>query len=197
MKTYVLDIIPKIKKYSKRLDDLTNLSNRNWVMYDEYSGSKRVYIFRKNNELLVSTDGEVEKGNWEYINNECILIDIFAKSFLLRLEFLNDILLLLKNDNKKNEAGYAIFVNESDSNTEFNSLESIQEYLCNEYGVNEEGVEKDLIGDDWKVDEKDWNPDANKVDTSAYERNQSGLFFIIIFTIILIMIVFGTIILGL
>jgi hypothetical protein len=155
MKTYVLDIIPKLKKHSLKLDELTNLVDYNWVMYNEDLESKKIYIFRKKNELLVSTDGRVEKGNWEYINNECILIDIFSKSFLLRLEFIDETYLILKSDIKRNDAGYTIFVNESKSQKMLNSIEDIQEYFSDMYGGGEDSESEnyeDLIGDEWKED---------------------------------------------
>mgnify|MGYP006079515613 FL=1 len=116
---------------------------------------KKIYIFRKKNELLVSTDGRVEKGNWEYINNECILIDIFSKSFLLRLEFIDETYLILKSDIKRNDAGYTIFVNESKSQKMLNSIEDIQEYFSDMYGGGEDSESEnyeDLIGDEWKED---------------------------------------------
>ena len=64
MKTYLLDLIPRIKSFSKRLDDLTVLLNKNWIVYDENSTDKTVFIFRgKGNQLLIATNGK--KGFYE------------------------------------------------------------------------------------------------------------------------------------
>jgi len=64
MKTYLADIIPKIKGFSQKLDNLTMLTNQHWVVIDELQNSKLVYIFRNNFELLISNNGKVEKGKW-------------------------------------------------------------------------------------------------------------------------------------
>jgi hypothetical protein len=74
MQTFISDIIPKIQRFSQKLDDLTMLTNQHWVVIDTIDKTKNVYIFRKNNELLVSSDGEVEKGRWEYLGNNSLLI---------------------------------------------------------------------------------------------------------------------------
>lgn len=55
MKTYLLDIIPKIQRFSQKLDDLTVLLNKHWIIFDENSIDKTVFIFReKENQLLIS-----------------------------------------------------------------------------------------------------------------------------------------------
>lgn len=61
MKTFVADIIPRIQRYSQKIDNLTLLTNQHWVVLDELGQSKTVYIFRNTNELLISTNGKVEK----------------------------------------------------------------------------------------------------------------------------------------
>src|SRR5690625_6646212 len=75
MKTYLADIIPKIKRHSEKLDNLTLLTNQHWVVLDELKNSKFVYIFRSNYELLISQNGKVEKGKWEYLGNNSLLIE--------------------------------------------------------------------------------------------------------------------------
>jgi hypothetical protein len=61
MKTFLTDIFPKIQRYSERLDNITLLTNQHWVSIDDILSTKTVFIFRTNNELLVSTNGKVEK----------------------------------------------------------------------------------------------------------------------------------------
>ena len=83
------------------------------------------------------------------------MIDIFSKSFLLRLEFIDETYLILKSDIKRNDAGYTIFVNESKSQKMLNSIEDIQEYFSDMYGGGEDSESEnyeDLIGDEWKED---------------------------------------------
>ena len=62
MKTFLLNIIPKIQKYSKKLDDISVLTGKNWVVIEEEHENKIVFIFReKNNQLLISENGKIEK----------------------------------------------------------------------------------------------------------------------------------------
>jgi hypothetical protein len=84
MKTFLIDIFPKLQRYSQKLDNLTLLTNQHWVSIDNIAANKIVYIFRANNELLVSTNGKVEKAKWEYIGNKSLLIDKSDESYLFK-----------------------------------------------------------------------------------------------------------------
>jgi len=75
MKTFLADIIPSIAKYSQKLDDLTKLTNQHWVSLGDINQTKRVYIFRGNKQLLISENGRVEKGTWDYLGNQSLLLD--------------------------------------------------------------------------------------------------------------------------
>ncbi|MBE7653997.1 hypothetical protein [Tenacibaculum finnmarkense] len=130
MKTYFSDLIPKIQRYSKKLDDLTNITNANWIIIEEIFNSKKTYIFRPNNQLIISTDGSVEKRKWEYIKNNSLLIDIENESFLFKLGFLDANFFILKLDNK-NE--YLFLVNENIFNEYKNSINNISSVLENKY----------------------------------------------------------------
>jgi hypothetical protein len=89
MQTYIYDIIPSISRYSKQLNDETLLTSRHWVVIDEIAN-------RKNRELLISTNGLVEKGKWDYLGNDKILIEQNGKAFLFRHGFFEDDFLALK-----------------------------------------------------------------------------------------------------
>jgi hypothetical protein len=131
MKTYLLDIIPKIKRFSKKLDDLTILTNQHWVVIDEKTDRKVVFIFReKGNQLLISGDGKIEKGTWEYLGNNSILIDRQDGSFLFKHGFIDDYILALKIDGKDE---YALLVNEIKFEERINSIPSVLDFLEKRY----------------------------------------------------------------
>lgn len=131
MKTYLLDIIPKIKRFSRKLDDLAVLTNQNWVVVDEETEEKIVFIFRdKENQLLISGNGKVEKGTWEYLGNNSILIDRESGSFLFKHGFIDDYILALKIDGKDE---YALMVNEIKFEEKINSIVKILEFLEKKY----------------------------------------------------------------
>jgi ribosomal 30S subunit maturation factor RimM len=130
MKTYFADIIPKIQQFSKKLDDLTLLTNQHWVVVDEISNSKIVYIFRKNNELLIAQNGKVEKAKWEYLGNCTLLIDTANSSYLFKQGFFDENIIALKVDSKDE---YAFLINESKYEGEINSIEKVIDFLNKKY----------------------------------------------------------------
>lgn len=130
MKTFIADIIPRIQKYSQKLDNLTLLTNQHWVVVDEITNSKTVYIFRPNNELLISRNGKVDRGKWEYLGNSTLLIDLTDGAYLFRHGFFDENILALKIDGKEE---YAFLVNETKFDKELNSSERILEFLQRMY----------------------------------------------------------------
>lgn len=130
MKTYLADIIPKIKRYSEKLDNLTLLTNQHWVVLDELRNSKFVYIFRSNYELLISQNGKVEKGKWEYLGNNSLLIERKDESYLFRHGFFDSNILALKVDGKDE---FAFLVNENNYGGDLNSIEKVLDFLERKY----------------------------------------------------------------
>lgn len=134
MKFYLTDIIYKIQSFSKKLDNETLLCDQNWVLLDLNSEIKEVWIFRANNTLLVSKNGITNKGKWEFVSKQNILIEQSEMNFLMKHGFLDETILALKLDGSDS---YAFFINESMSNSEFNTLEDIILFLSNKYLTNE------------------------------------------------------------
>jgi hypothetical protein len=130
MKTFLSDIFPKIQRYSEKLDNLTLLTNQHWVSIDDIQSSKTVYIFRTNNELLVSTNGKVEKAKWEYLGNKSLLIDKKLDSYLFKHGFFDENILALKVDSSEE---YAVFVNENKYDGELNSIDRVFDFLRRKY----------------------------------------------------------------
>jgi hypothetical protein len=130
MRTYIADIIPKLQKFSQRLDDLTRLKNQHWVSLGDIDQTKRVFIFRPNNQLLISDNGIVEKGSWEYLGNQTLLMDTKQESYLLKHGFFDENVIALKLDSTDN---YAFFVNETKYHKELNNISDILKFLENKY----------------------------------------------------------------
>ena len=130
MKTYFSDIIPKIQRFSQRLDNLTLLTNQHWVVIDDIDKTKNVFIFRENNELLIAQNGKVEKAKWEYLGNNTLLIDRKEDSYLFKHGFFDENILALKVDSKEE---YAFLVNETKYDKEINTSLSVAEFLKSKY----------------------------------------------------------------
>ncbi len=130
MKTFLLDILPKIQNFSQKLDDISLLTNQHWVLMGSIGSDKTIYIFRLNNELLVSTNGKVTKGKWEYLGNNSILVDINDESYLFKHGFFDSTVLALKADNSEE---YTVFVNENKFEGELNSINKLLKFLETKY----------------------------------------------------------------
>lgn len=153
MKTYIADIIPQIQRFSQKLDDLTKLTDQHWISIGDIEQRKRVYIFRKNNQLLISDNGIVEKGKWEYLGNQSLLIDTNDKSYLFKHGFFDQNIIALKLDSTNN---YAFFVNESKYGKELNCIEDVIQFLSYKY-LTPHGISEPSISEE----QKKWmeNPD--------------------------------------
>jgi hypothetical protein len=161
MKTYLSDIIPKIQRFSKKLDDITNLTNQHWVIVDDLMNSKSIYIFRSNNELLISQNGKVEKAKWEYLGNNSLLIDKKDSSLLFKHGFMDENILALKIDSKEE---YAFLVNENKYEGELNSISNILNFLTKKYLA-----EQKLIP---SINEK---TNVNEISKTPYEKTGSNM----------------------
>lgn len=141
MKYFILDIIPKIKSFSKKLDEVALLTNQNWVSINEIKNSKTVYIFRTSKQLIISENGKIEKGaTWEYIGNNTLVIDRKNESYLFKHGFLDETILAIKVDGL-NE--YAVFVNETKYGKEVNDINDLIIFLERKYlvkNVNDKGL---------------------------------------------------------
>ena len=148
MQTYLSDIIPSLSRYSKQLNDETLLTSRHWVVIDEIANRKNIYIFRKNRDLLISTNGLVEKGTWDYLGNDKILIEQNGKAFLFKHGFFEDDFLALKLDGGEE---YAFLVNEQKFDENLNSVMSIHSFLTKKYIDAPVVIPQDVESEGWMV----------------------------------------------
>ncbi|MBK7568631.1 MAG: hypothetical protein IPI31_12495 [Bacteroidetes bacterium] len=130
MKTFISDLIPKLLLFSQKIDNLALLTNQHWVAVDDISENKNVYIFRTNNDLLISHNGKVEKAKWEYLGNNSLLIDKNDGSYLFKHGFFDENILALRVDSKDE---YAFFINENKYGGELNSLDKVINFLTQQY----------------------------------------------------------------
>ena len=137
MQTYLLDIIPRLARFSKKLDDITLLTSKHWVILNETTQSKSTYIFRNNKELIVSENGIVVHGTWDYLGFNKILLRFNNNSFLFQHGFLENDILALQLDGMNK---YAIFINEGRS--DLNTLKKIDSHLNRKY-LSSNGVPAD------------------------------------------------------
>lgn len=130
MKYYLLNILDRVKIYSLKLDEEAILYDKSWVIFND-TEDKEVFIFRPDNELLISYNGIVSKGEWEILSTNHILIDMVDKSYMFNISFVSNELLALNLDGN-NE--FLIMIEESIKNrTMIKTLSQIEHYLDNKY----------------------------------------------------------------
>lgn len=133
MKYYISDIIPKLQRFSRQLDELALIQNHHWVAFDSSTETITTYIFRDNKDLLISQGGQVKKSKWDYLGNQTILIENSEESLLLKNSFFDETVLVLNLHNTEN---YAFFLNETKIGASFKTIEKLNEYLNKKYSVN-------------------------------------------------------------
>ncbi len=96
MDNYIKNIIPNIKQFGMLLSQKSYFINKTWLLINE--GSDLIqYTFKTNNELIISKNGDVIKGNWELLSETKILIETRNASIQLEnLFFDKNIIVLLK-----------------------------------------------------------------------------------------------------
>ena len=130
MKIQLKHIVDNLQQYSKKLDNYAILTEQPWITKTENENERFVLIFRKkDNELLISLNGKVEKGKWDYIPSmNSLIVERKSGTTLYNQGFFDDSVMILKVDGTEN---YQLFANE-------NRIESTIEKLL-------EGIEKKYL----------------------------------------------------
>ncbi|NDV84107.1 hypothetical protein [Bacteroides sp. 51] len=139
MKYYILSTIERIKQYSGQLDAESILYNRSWEVLNE-ENSKEVFIFRPNNELLLSINGKVQRGRWELLPNRSLLIDINNETYLLRPQFVNNQYLSLQLSG--NEGSLILIDEDVKEQLLLNTVQALEQHLLSIYQKEEEMPEE-------------------------------------------------------
>ncbi len=98
MKLYLENLISRLKEFSLNLDKQEVFVDKQWVIIDE-NQNKQTYIFRRNGELIMSINGQVTLGKWDYISAaKSLLIDRIQDKILLNQNFIDPAVMILKKD---------------------------------------------------------------------------------------------------
>lgn len=110
MKTYLLDILNRYKRFSENLDVRAVLCNKSWWIFND-SGEKEVYIFQEDGSLIVSYGGKVTPATWRYIPaNKSLVISTNEDAYMLRPAFVNEEIFALQQDGTNK---FAFMIDES------------------------------------------------------------------------------------
>ena len=101
MKEFLSEITQKIKDKGINKIETKYLTNNSWFYINENVPEiKTVYIFRKNNELLISKNGQIEKGKWDNLQHatSSLIIEDEGSSTLFNIIYLSTNYMLLQQD---------------------------------------------------------------------------------------------------
>lgn len=161
MKTYILDSINRIKRLGENLDAKTILCNKSWQIFND-TGEKELYIFQENGDILLSTNGIVSQGKWQYIYaNKSILISVKENSYMLHPSFsINNIMAMNLDGTER----YMLMIEEQSLLAlQLKSLEDLNQYL-----LSIENTEKQK---EQKHEEDNLQKEANR----EWERNKKNI----------------------
>lgn len=142
MKTYILDIIGRFKKYSQQLDVKTILCSKAWYVLNE-DGDTENLVFQEDGSVLVSINGSTTKHSWQYIpqNNSLNIMHSEKEGTMLKPAFMDGKVLAF---NKIGTKECMFLVDDSiNENEKILSLDAVKKYLLR-YEERENEREKRL-----------------------------------------------------
>jgi hypothetical protein len=111
MKIFLQHIIVELRNYSKRLDKESILIDKPWALIDSDLEIQKL-IFKKNKELIMSKNGKVTVGKWDYLAEaKSLLIDRGRDKILCNEGFIDRGVLILKMDGTNNN--FFVLANEN------------------------------------------------------------------------------------
>jgi hypothetical protein len=103
MELYISNLIPRLIQFSANLDKKEIFIEKPWVIVDDNLDQQK-YIFKRDGVLIMSLNGQVTVGKWEYISAaRCLLIDRIRDKILLNQNFIDPAVMILKKDGFKDE----------------------------------------------------------------------------------------------
>lgn len=104
MKLYLSNLIPRLREFSLTLDTIETFVDIPWVIIDENLNQQK-YIFKRNGALIMSLNGQVTLGRWEFLSTaRSLLIDRIKDKIMLNQNFIDPAVMVLKMDGLNDES---------------------------------------------------------------------------------------------
>ncbi|HXK00009.1 MAG TPA: hypothetical protein VNJ50_14235 [Gelidibacter sp.] len=130
MTNILYNIVPKLEPFDYSLHHDKRFINQKWILINGIDDSKSMYIFKPNNELVISENDSVTTTRWSFINSNFLSIKTEDGIVLIKAYYKDEDTLVL---NQKASDDYAFFINSSDYKETINSKEDLQKFLKDKY----------------------------------------------------------------
>lgn len=111
MNIFLQNTVKGLRNFSKSLEKKSILVDKPWALIDSEFEIQKL-IFKKNKELIMSKDGKVNIGKWEYLPEAKSLLIYRGKDTILCNEgFINEAVMVLKMDGTNNN--FFVLANEN------------------------------------------------------------------------------------
>lgn len=111
MNLYLKSLVEQLRNYSLSLNRRSVFIDKPWTLIDDEDKVQRL-IFENNGQLVISQNGKVQRGSWEYFPvARSILIDRITDKILLNEAYIDNGVMILKMDGTENK--FFVFTNEN------------------------------------------------------------------------------------
>jgi hypothetical protein len=128
MQAYIKQIFPKVLRYSNKLDKTSTFAEHPWLLFSDNLDSRKLYIFKqKDHKIIISVDGSIEYGKWDFLPEiNSLIMEIGEDKKLFNQAFIDDSLMILKVDGKDDFMAFAIA-------DKFSNNRKIKDYIESNY----------------------------------------------------------------
>ena len=130
MTDILYNIVPKLQPFDFSLHYDNQFINQKWVLINGIEDAQSMYVFKPNNELVISENDQVTTTRWSFINSNFLSITTDDGIVLIKAYYKDKDTLVL---NQKASEEYAFFVNTSDYSQTINSKADVQNFLKAKY----------------------------------------------------------------
>lgn len=111
MKIYLESIVKQLRNFSATLDKTSILVDKPWALIDDEFEMQK-FIFKKDKQLILSKNGQVQIGKWDYLHEaKSLLIDRNSDIILCNEAFIDNGVMVLRLDGT--ESRFFILANEN------------------------------------------------------------------------------------
>ena len=130
MTDILYSIVPKLQPFDYSLHHDNQFINQQWVLINGIEDVQSMYVFKPNNELVISENNAVTTTRWSFINSNFLSIMTEDGIVLIKAYYKDKDTLVL---NQKASEEYAFFINSTDYSESINSKADLQKFLKDKY----------------------------------------------------------------